>query len=257
MSGGAGGKFSRGGPGAKDGRPDLIGGDFTYLRGLRSGRVNVWGRSFPSSNTEQSGVLLSTAGTGPDMLRAIPHFFPRAGLLGNTGWFNTLAYAGGGGALHFGIYADNGVGFPAELLWASAEFTSWADPVLDTSWRKGNPNLTIEAMTLYWIAWEYNDALRLAGQRVSCWNATESDHILGYFDPDTLETGDNPGAVPDGRPPGNASQHIGWRVPHTYGALPSSFPTTNARAVAVNNGTLEPTTLSNNVASFAYVFTPE
>lgn len=255
--GGRAGVGGRGGPAAKEGGPDAIGGSWEYFR-ERSDRVFMWGQTGPGSNVGISSTALSTADpNGPNNLRAYPHIFPRGGTIGRMGWFNPIVYGGGGGALRFGIYSDNGNGFPDQLVVDSGAFTSWPDPAGAQlqRWRAFNANVAVEPMSVLWLAWIYNDALRAAGQSVYTWNTNEMSGMLGYFDPEVVEPNDNAGA--GGRIPGTASAHIGWRVPQAYGPLPQTFPSANSRAIAMNNATLEPSTLDGRVFATAFKWTAD
>lgn len=256
MSGGPAGTGRRGGPAAKEANEDNIGGSWEYFRQL-AGRVYLWGQTGPGSNVGLGATAISTvAPNGPDNLRAMPHIFPRGGTIGRMGWWNPLVYAGGGGALRFGIYSDvNGV--PGELLYDSGSFTSWPDPAGAPTqrWRAVDVGLAVDPMSVLWAAWNYNDALRAAAQQVYTWNSNEASGMLGYFDPEVVETLDSAGAGP--RIPTSASAHIGYRVPQAFGAMPSSFPTTNRRAVAMNNATLEPSTMDGRVFGIGFKWTPD
>lgn len=254
MSGGSAGLGRRGGDSAKDTQADNIGGSWEYFR-ERADRVYLWGQTPPGSNVGLSATALSTAGGG-DIIRAYPHIFPRGGTIGNIGWFNPVVHGGGGAALRFGIYSDAD-GAPDALLFDSGSFTSWPDPAGSPSdrWRKVSAALAVDPMTILWLAWVYNDAMRTTAQSVHTWNSNEMSGMLGYFDPNVVETGDSAGAGP--RIPGTASAHIGWRATLAFGALPATFPTANRRAIAMNNATLEPTTLDGRVLGVAFKWTPE
>lgn len=256
MSGGSAGTGRRGGNSATDEEPDEIGGSWEYFR-QRTDRIYLWGQTPPGSNVGLTATNLSTvAPNGADQLRAYPHIFPRAGTIGRIGWFNPLVYAGGGGALRFGIYSDAG-GVPDTLLFASSEFTSWPDPAGAPTqrWRRNDAALAVEAMSVLWLAWLYNDALRVAVQQVYTWNSNEAAGLHGYFDPEVVETGDSAGAGP--RIPGSASAQLGWRAAYPYAALPTTFPNAaTRRATAMNNATLEPSTLDGRVFAAAFKWTP-
>ena len=252
MSGGGAGIGRRGGLAAVDTQDDQVGGSWEYFRYGGSGRTYVWGNTVPGSFVPLVNTLINTAGS-EDVLRAYPQIFPRAGIIGDMGWFNPVVYAGGGGELRFGVYSDNN-GVPGTLLFDSGAFTSWPDPAFPTTrWRKATANLQVDDMTVLWLAWIYNATLRAAGQRVWTMNSQVVPALLGYFDPEVVETGDSAGAGP--RIPGSASAQIGWRAPQAYGALPLAFPTTGRVAIAMNNSTLEPTSLDGNVLAVSYKFT--
>lgn len=256
MSGGSAGLGRRGGNSATDEQEDSTGGSWEYFRYSSNNRVYLWGATLTGTSTPVVNTLLSTAApAGPDVLRAHPQIFPRGGTIGRMGWFNPIAYAGGGGELRFGIYSDAS-GAPDSLLFDSGAFTSWPDPAFpNTRWRAANVNLAVDAMTVLWAAWIYNDALRAASQRVYTVASNVSPGLLGYFDPEAVEPGDSAGAGP--RVPGTASAQTGWRVPQAYGALPTTFPVPSRTAIAMNNGTLEASTLDGNLLGLFYKWTPE
>jgi hypothetical protein len=256
VSGGSAGGGRRGGNSASDEQEDSTGGSWELFRYGGASRTYVWGYTLTSQLTPVTSTLLSTAApNGPDNLRAHPQIFPRGGVIGRMGWFNPVVYGGGGGELRFGIYSDAS-GAPDQLLFDSGAFTSWPDPAFtNTRWRAVNVNLQVEAMSVLWAAWIYNDALRAASQRVWTISSNTAPGLLGFLDPEVLEPGDSVGAGP--RIPGTASCVVGCRVPQAYGALPTTFPSLNRVSTCMNNSTLEPSTLDGNLLCLSYKFTPE
>ena len=254
MSGGSAGLGRRGGNSATDEQADATGGSWEFLRYNHANRVHLWGATLTATFTPLVNTILNTAGSA-DILRAHPRIFPRGGIIGRMGWFNPIVYAGGGGELRFGIYSDAD-GVPDQLLFDSGAFDSWPDPAFPTTrWRRADAGVSVEPMTVLWGAWIFNDALRAAGQRVWTVNSNVAPGLLGYFDPEAVETGDSAGAGP--RVPGSASAQIGWKAPQAYGPLPATFPSTGRVALAMNNSTLEPTSLDGNMLGLFYKWAPE